>query len=406
MQTYVPVPLNRVQPGRVLPVDLWTPDGRLLLRRGQSLQSDAHRDMLASHHAGMTQADALAWQRSLERLMRRMRANGASMSAIAQASMPEDILDTDYLEGHAIDGGWLDLQEILRGLLYQGAGATDPLARLQGLQDKALMLLRRDPDQALFVLLQALPDLPLGYCATHALLAGALAALGAEKLALPEHSAATLLRASMMMNIGMARPQDSLSRQRHPPDAQQRQIIAAHPPASADILRGFGLADDELLHLVHWHHNPERADLPEPALQRLHMLHLADTLVARMAPRASRAAMLPIGATKALLLQDSQASLDARQALAAVLGFYPPGSFVQLVNGEVAVVIKRGARAHTPHLASIMSASGMPLSTYVYHDSAYPRSPDHAIRAPVPAHSVNIRVSQDKVQRLRQQHGI
>ena len=87
MQPYVPVPLSRVQLGKPLPVDVWTPDGRLLLRRGQVLQSGAHRDMLATHHASMTESDAHAWQKSLERSMRQMRASGLDMGAIAHLSL-------------------------------------------------------------------------------------------------------------------------------------------------------------------------------------------------------------------------------------------------------------------------------------------------------------------------------
>ncbi len=172
MLTYVPVQLSRIQLGKPLPVDLWTPDGRLLLRRGQILNSEAHRDMLATHHACTTEADAHAWHRALERSMRQMRSTGVAMASISRALFPSEILDVDYLEGRSVDGGWLDLQEILRSLLYQGADAVNPLARLKGIEEKALALLRRDPDEALFVLFQALPDLNLGYCATHALLAG------------------------------------------------------------------------------------------------------------------------------------------------------------------------------------------------------------------------------------------
>lgn len=403
---YIPVPLNRLQIGKPLPVDVWTPDGRLLLRRGQILQSLSHRDMLAAHHACTTEADSRAWQRSLERSMRSLRAAGVDMAVISRAPMPYEILDTDYLEGSGVDGGWLDLQEVLRSLLYQGADATQPLTRLQGLEEKALKLLRHDPDESLFELFQALPDLNLGYCATHALLAGVVCALAAEKIAHPEESPSLLLRSAMVMNIGMARPQDSLTRQYQPPDSGQRQIIDAHPPTSTEILRGFGVSDEEVLGVVNWHHTPEQAPLVAEDLTRLRLLHLADGLVAKMAPRVSRPAMVPLGATKMLLLENNPGTLALRHAIAAVLGFYPPGSLVQLANGEIAVVIKRGSRANTPYVASIMNAKGIPLSAYVYHDTAHPRSNDYMVRAPVPGKSVNIRISLDKIRRLRQQHGV
>ena len=126
MQVYVPVPLSRVQLGRVLPVDVWTPDGRLLMRRGQPLQSEAHRELLAAHRACMTETDALAWQRSLERSMRQMRADGVDMATIARAPMPAEIADTDYQDGRAVEGGWLDLQEVLRLSLIHISEPTRP----------------------------------------------------------------------------------------------------------------------------------------------------------------------------------------------------------------------------------------------------------------------------------------
>jgi len=402
MLTYVPVPLSRLRVGRVLPVDIWTPDGRLLLRRGQTLQSDAHRDMLASHQASMTEADAQAWYKSLERNMRKMRLQDTHMERLLHVPMPDTILDTDYLEGMTVDGGWLDLQESLRGLLYQGAQATTPLPRLEGIHHRVLTLLQRDPDEGLFVLLQALPDLNLGYCATHALLSGVVCVLTAQKLRQPEQDQSLLLRSALSMNIGMARPQDHLSRQTSSPDPAQQQIIADHPPLSAEILRGFGVDDASLLNLVSWHHDPDRAGLAPTDLEPLRLLNLSDALVAKMAPRSSRAAMTAMGAAKLLVLQSTPDTQSLRSAMASVLGFYPPGTYVQLSNGEIAVVIKRGARANMPHVASIMNHAGMPLSVYLYRDCS---DPAHVITRPL-ASGVNVRVSLEKVRRLRQQRGV
>lgn len=401
MLIYVPVPLSRVQPGRALPVDIRTPDGRLLLRRGQKLQSEAHRDMLANHQACMTETDAQAWQRALDRQMRSMRQQGMDMTAIANMPMPEEILDTDYLEGCAVEGGWLDLQEILRGLLYQGAQASTPLPRLRGLEQKAFKLLSLDADECLFVLFQALPDLELGYCATHALLSGVVSTLTAAKLALPMSSRMLLMRSALVMNIGMARPQDHLARQLKAPSPAQRELITAHPPTSVDILRGFGVQDDEWLDAVHWHHAPQGVVGDGDQQVTVQLLHLADILVAKMAPRLSRPAISAFGAAKSLVLEANSQTRQQRVAMASVLGFYPPGTYVQLANGEVAVVVARGEKATTPHVASLINAKGMPLSAYVYRDT---RQMDHSVRMPLAANQVNVLVNLERIRRLRQQH--
>ena len=399
----LPVPLSRVLLGRTMPVDIRTPDGRLLLRRGQTLQSEAQRDMLADHQACMTETDSHAWYKALEREIHAMRLNGVHLGEIARIPMPAEILDIDYLDGHAVSGGWLDLQDILRGLLYQGADATAPLARLRGIEQKALQLLRHNPDECLFVLFQALPDLGLGYCATHALLSGVIGALTADKLTLPTDNRAVLLRSALVMNIGMARPQDSLARQLKAPSAEQRNIITAHPPTSADILRGFGVDDPEMLDIVQWHHTPEATTgYPEQQLS-LQLLHLADTLVAKMAPRTSRPAMSALGAAKSMVLSATAQTQSERNAMASVMGFYPPGTYVQLVNGEVAVVIARGERATAPHAASLINAEGMPMNSYFYRDT---RLPDYAVRMPMAAAQINVRVNLEKIRRLRQHYGV
>jgi hypothetical protein len=403
MTSYVPVPIERLQLGRVLPVDMRAPDGRLLLRRGQALESEAQRQMLVTHHACMTETDAQAWDKALQRQMRGMVARGVDMHAVVHATMPAAILDTDYLEGRPVDGGWLDVQEILRGLLYQGADAAAALARLEGIEQAVNRLLSRDPDEALFVLFQALPDLGLGYCATHALLSGVVGSLAASKLGLPADQADLLLRSALVMNIGMARPQDNLARQRKPPDVFQREMINKHAPDSTQILQGFGTSDAQWLSMVLHHHRGLQTEVHDTAPGPLQLLNLADVLVAKMAPRTSRAALSALQAVRSLMQDPAAQNPPQRAAMASVLGFYPPGTYLALANGESAVVIARGERANTPHVASLVNDKGMVMSSYLYRDT---RQADSAVRSPLLASQVNIRVSLEKVRRLRQVHGV
>jgi hypothetical protein len=403
MTSYVPVPIERLQLGRVLPVDMRAPDGRLLLRRGQALESESQLAMLSTHQACMTETDAQAWDKALQRQMRSMVARGVDMRAVVQAPMPATILDTDYLEGHPVDGGWLDVQEILRGLLYQGAEATAALPRLEGIEAAVNRLMTHDPDEALFVLFQALPDLGLGYCATHALLSGVVGSLTASKLGLPSAQADLLLRSALVMNIGMARPQDNLARQRKPPDVFQRELIHTHAPDSAHILQGFGANDAQWLAMVRHHHDADPSEVQGTEPAPLQLLNLADVLVAKMAPRTSRAALPALQAVRALVQDATEQNASQRAAMASVLGFYPPGTYVTLANGESAVVIARGERANTPHVASLVNDKGMVMSTYLYRDTA---QAEDAVRAPLLASQINIRVSLKKVRRLRQVHGV
>ena len=395
---YVPIPTAMLELGRPLPVDVWAPDGRLLLRKGQPILSEQHREMLSAHRASLTESDARAWEKSYERMIRAMLSDGADVETIARARLPAQIAETDYIVGQRVLGGWLDLQEILRGLLYQGEAAIDPLARLEGIEKKALELQQSDPDHCLFILFQALADTSLGYCATHALLSAVVCELTAEKLDLSEPARQVLLRAALVMNIGMARAQDSLSRQGSTLNEGQRTLIREHPEKSVAILQGFGVLDEDLLDLVRWHHEPDESHGLARNIECRRILRVADGFVAKMAARKTRLAMSPLGAVKSIFLGSVEASAAPGAAMAAVLGFYPPGTYVQLANGEQAVAVARGVRANNPQVVSIVNPAGMPLSKYIYRDTS---DPQFAVRAPIDAEKIKVKVSADKVRKAR-----
>ena len=126
MIKYVPIPVAMLEVGKPLPVDVWSAAGQLLLRKGQPVVSEEHRSKLHAHNASSTPSDALAWQRSYERMVHAMLRDGADVQDIARAPMPSDIRETDYVEAEAAQGGWLDLQETLRGILPGWLGHPSP----------------------------------------------------------------------------------------------------------------------------------------------------------------------------------------------------------------------------------------------------------------------------------------
>ena len=398
---YVPLPVAMIELGQPLPVDVWDAGGKLLLRKGQPLLSEQHREILQSHQACLTQSDARAWQRSFERMIHTLLKAGADVDSIARACLPSEILETDYEDGGEALGGWLDLQEILRGLLYQGAAAINPLHRLAGIERRALELLQSDADESLFILFQALADNDLGYCATHALLSAVVCALTAQKLALPENTELALFRSALVMNIGMARIQDRLATQSTAPNEPQRRLIREHPQKSIAILQQIGVMDEEQLDLVRGHHELDESGVPASQVQSRRLLHLADSFVAKMAARKTRLAMSALSAAKSLVLDAAQDTAKIGSAMATVLGFYPPGTYVQLVNGEKAVVAVRGPRANQPQVVSIVNPGGMPLSQYLYRDTA---DPHFAVRAPLNAEKIKVKVSLEGVRKARRAH--
>lgn len=395
---YFPIPIAMLEIGKPLPVDVWTPAGTLLLRKGQPVESEQHREKLYAHQASSTLSDALAWQRSYERMVHIMLREGADLQDIARAPMPSEIRTADFAEGRQIDGGWLDLQEVLRGILYQGGLAINPLPRLVGIEEKAMALLDGDTDDSLFCLLQALADDSLGYCATHALLCSVLCKLTAQKLGLDKAHTQSLVSAALTMNIGMARAQDSLARQNTAPSDLQRTLIREHPQKSADILRTFGVEDEDHLGLVSWHHAGKEAQAASRLDSLRGVLSLADSFVARMAARKTRPPLAPVKAVRTMVLGAQGDAIGLGSAMAQAVGFYPPGSYVKLTNGDTAVAVQRGTRANAPWVISIADKNGTPISMYQCKDTA---NPAYAIADPLDFQKVRIAVSLEKVRKAR-----
>lgn len=388
---YVPVPVDLLEIGKTIPVDLWDKTGKLLLRRGHSLTSEQHRELLVAHDASMTEGDALAWTRGYERMLQAMLHDGSSADQISRLTMPGEIPEQDYLdEPDEPYDGWLDLRDRLQVLLYQGSGAEHALQFLDGIQGKALELLAQQPDQCLFVLFQALADPALGYCATHALLSAVVCELTGVKLGMARPMRKSLFRAALVMNIGMARAQDRLSTQSGMPNDSQRMLIREHPQLSVELLRAHGVDDRDTLDIVLWHHEPDAAQGHADSLQARRLLRVADIFVAKMAARRTRLAMSPLGAAKSMVIDASGDAPILASAVATAVGFYPPGTYVQLVNGERSVVVARGARAHEVEVVSVVTAGGMPLAQYAYRDA---RESRYAVRAPVNAEKIKVQVS-------------
>jgi hypothetical protein len=395
---YLPIPIALLEVGKPLPVDVLSDAGQLLLRAGQPIVSEQHRDRLHAFKACTRLSDGLAWQRAYERVVHAMLVGGADLREVARASMPSEILESDYSASTPHSGGWQDLQLTLRGILYQGGLAINPLKRLKGMEEKVLSLLQQDADASLFALFQALADNSLGYCATHALLCAVLCELTATKLGLPGPQRKPLIAAALTMNLGMAREQDVMARQSQAINDWQRALVAQHAARSEEMLRAFGVDDPQQLDLVRWHHQPE-ASLGLPANQTArNLLHLADIFVARTAARATRSAQSPVTAVKNMVFGGG-ADLGLGSAMAQAVGFYPPGSYVKLVNGEIAVVVQRGERANTPWVLSIVGSDAMPLFRYQCKSTAEPRE---AIAAAVNFESIKVAVNADKVQKARE----
>ena len=102
------------------------------------------------------------------------------------------------------------------------------------------------------------------------------------------------------------------------------------------------------------------------------LIQRADIFAAAISPRAGRRPVPPSKAMKAAYFDENSQVDEAGSALVKAVGIYPPGSFVCLANGEVAVVVRRGANTSAPRVAVVRHRSGMPNADLTVRDTALP----------------------------------
>jgi HD-GYP domain-containing protein (c-di-GMP phosphodiesterase class II) len=323
-------------------------------------------------------------------------------------------------------GAYVDAEEAREALKSSGAGGNDATApkatlfdhweqmiwRLQrvlhsvaepGLPQRVaelavalLALQRRDADIGIYLAMRQDPKRLSVYGLTHSLYTAMACALAAERLAWTEDDALCLVSAALTMNLPIIELQGRLATQRDGPTASQLEHLRAHPAAAADALAAAGVANVAWLDAVRQHH--ERRDgqgypigLREvsPLAQALRQ---ADVLLAKVSPRAGRPALPIQRAHRELFAEDGGGPFAS--ALIKEFGIFPPGDFVQLKSGEMAVVVRRGATATTPEVAAITDRSGMPVTTSVRRNTA---KPDFAIVGPAPDKALVLRVLPERL---------
>jgi len=120
------------------------------------------------------------------------------------------------------------------------------------------------------------------------------------------------------------------------------------------------------------------------------LLHLTDVYVARMGPRAHRAALSSQRAARDAFLGPDGVPTPLGAAFVKTLGAHIPGSYVQLTSGEVAVVVRRGRRSNTPLVMALVGRQGMPLGEPALRDTS---ELVHAIRMGVSADEIKVRIT-------------
>jgi len=260
---HIPFPLDQLALNAPVPVNLWDPNGTLLLRKGEVILDERHRGRLQMHLPVVDEEEYRAWTYRYTTALDRMVRNNQRLEAIAGVERPMGV-DTVAApsEASAVEV-WPDLHDTLATLLHQGASAHDFMDRLAAIERRIVAITRSRVDDSLFVLVQLLQDVRVGYSATHALLCAVLLRLVAPQCGLDEAQTVAAQRAALTMNIGMSHLHDALARQAAPLTPAQRDQIRAHPGVGMDWLQQLGVSDGAWLTAVRDHHEtPTGAGYP------------------------------------------------------------------------------------------------------------------------------------------------
>ena len=254
-------------------------------------------------------------------------------------------------------------QLIAKGTRLLSESAIDEswVARFTELTLDVRVLARRNVDLALYVLIQSNGSGVGHYSAQHSMICLVIAELAADWMEWPEEEKQALALAALSMNVSITTLQDSLAKQSSTLSDTQRDLVDAHSTASVGLLTKAGVVEPVWLYIVQHHHLvlglEDTLDMKAgPRLAEL--LRRVDIYTAKLSRRASRQSVTPAMAARDACLGAGGHPDSIGATLLRVVGLYPPGTFVELANGETAVVIKRGEKAHTPVVASMRRQDG------------------------------------------------
>ena len=396
---------DHIRIGEPLPFSVWDENGLMVAGSGYTLKDAREYEVMLGKRDKLL-VDAIeyerfqnAYKKRLNELVHGNRALGAiastrltDMGAFVAREQAASKVSDQLGDIPSSEANWLDLQDQAHALL-QVSNPQNFRERLEKLQAHLGHFARANPDGILLSLFfLSSRDLDR-YSGTHAMLVSVMCGIAArDVLKWPAVQETVLCHAALTMNIGMSVQQDRMAQQKEPLNPKQRELVREHPSHSEALLRQLGVTNRDLLEAVLDHHAKAPGPLAARTLgQRMaRLIQRADIFAAAISPRASRAAASTGNAMKAAYFDENSQVDEAGAALVKAVGIYPPGSFVRLTSGEVAVVVRRGSNTSAPRVAVVLNRYGLPNAELSLRDTS---RAEWRVTAGVPAKEVKVNVS-------------
>ncbi|MGM9487159.1 HD-GYP domain-containing protein [Ideonella sp. YS5] len=403
----VPITPDGLAPGIPLAFSLRDVNGQVLVHRGSAIADP--------HQLGYLLARALFIEEGEKDLVQRqLNAQVDHLLRTGEATLAEiAALKPDY-ERRAVELPkpgerpleWPDLEARARVLLSApGSGADTRTSRweqrLDELAEEMLARLQRQVDATLLRFFHAAASRPEDYSTLHAILVMLLCALAGPRLpGWQPQWRRPLTRAALSMNVGMVPLQNELVRQTRPLSPAQRVQVDAHAARGVELLASAGIEDPLWLQVVRHHHDAPSGSLDrlEPGLRLARLIQRADRYAARLSARRHRAALSAKAAAQAAFFDEGGHPDEAGQALLAETGLHPPGAWVKLTCGEIALVMKRQPNPKAAlTVVSLVNREGLPLAVPAVRHTALPK---YQVETGVPAGEVRVQPNLDALHKL------
>jgi hypothetical protein len=401
----VPFSKQYLRVGEPLPFGLRDDAGRLLLSAGVRVREAEQLRVLATQDLYADEFEAADWYRRLAAAMDvRLRQN-ATLKEVVSALPERQSKDAQVERRRPLTDEWMDtvlaLDTALRDV-SEGRAEAEGLARVAATHARARSLMQRRPDGSLYLLVYQAGHGTEKYSAHHAVLSMLVCELAAPLLGWSASEVDAVGRAALLMNVAMLRLQDQLAATQIALTPDVRAEISNHPAKGASMLARAGLADELVIDVVRRHHDAGDMATPladlQPAARLARLLRRVDIFTAKLSCRAARSPMSPVQAAREACLGPAGVPDEIGGALLKAVGLYPPGSFVELANGEIGIVLARGRRANLPYVASLVNGVGAPLGEPALRDTIDRR---HAVKGAVPPSAVRVRPPHEKLLAMR-----
>lgn len=338
--------LTRINPehlkiGEPVPWPIYDDFGKLLMAKGATLKSDRQKEILARVGLFAKEREPEPKQTLPQPLYLSSDANPFAEYddvCLKLTELFEKLESAEPPKGEVIKKEFFELAAHIQGLVHHHPDAL--LGALALCQEYA-------------------------YPVLHGVQMAALAELMLMSSSLTQEQHLAVLSAAMTGDLAMHAYQEKLHHQKKPLNEKQQEVVSKHPEQSAKILKRLGIRDALWLELVKQHH--ERVDgTGYPAgvggdelRPEARVIALSGAYAAMITSRPYRTALQHTESLKRLLAgRGTQFDERLTNRFIHQLGLYPPGSFVRLANGEIALVVGRTQNPKAPLVASVQKEDG------------------------------------------------